>query len=191
MSPLCTATASLLFAAAIASWAGCAAAQVSMASDGAPRLPKGGHLAEERPPLSAQALDALRQINAYRAAGAVCGAGGRFEPAAPLNWSHTLERAAELHALDMGQRGNISHQGGDGASLADRVNRQGYGWSRIGENVAAGRATVPATLAQWMDSPGHCANIMNKTFSEVALASRREPGKTYEWFWAMVLGAPR
>ena len=34
----------------------------------------------------------------------------------------------------------------------------------MGENIAAGNGTAAATVQQWMDSDGHCANIMNKNY---------------------------
>ena len=56
--------------------------------------------------------------------------------------------------------------------------------------MAAGNPTASATLAQWMNSPGHCRNIMNPAFSEVAVAQQDNPASTYKNYWAMVLARP-
>jgi uncharacterized protein YkwD len=44
----------------------------------------------------------------------------------------------------------------------------------------------------WLDSPGHCANIMNDDFTEMGAAyavnTAREPARIY---WTQVLGTPR
>ena len=156
--------------------------------------PKGGFVLHERPlaptspPPSAEARDTLQRINAYRAAGATCGT-RRFDPAAPVAWSPRLEQAAQKHARDMAARRTMSHAGGDGSSMSDRVAREAYAFSTLGENVSAGYTTVPEALAGWMRSPGHCANMMSKSFREVGVAGASVPGDTYGWYRAMVLGS--
>ena len=157
--------------------------------------PKGGFGLHQRPPTptspppSAEARDTLQRINAYRAAGATCGT-RRFDPAAPVAWSPRLEQAAQKHARDMAARRTLSHAGGDGSSMSDRVVREAYAFSTLGENVSAGYTTVPEALAGWMRSPGHCANMMSKSFREVGVAGASVPGDTYGWYRAMVLGSP-
>ena len=49
----------------------------------------------------------LQRLNAARAAGADCGATGRFAPAAALRWNTQLTTAAELHAQDMAWAGDL------------------------------------------------------------------------------------
>ena len=175
-----------------------ACAQVELARPNAVGIalePKGGFVLHERPlaptspPPSAEARDTLQRINAYRAAGATCGT-RRFDPAAPVAWSLRLEQAAQKHARDMAARRTLSHAGGDGSSMSDRVAREAYAFSTLGENVSAGYTTVPEALAGWMRSPGHCANMMSKSFREVGVAGASVPGDTYGWYRAMVLGSP-
>jgi uncharacterized protein YkwD len=142
------------------------------------------------PPLSAELQDTLRRINAYRAAGANCGS-QRFEPAPPLAWNTRLEQAASAHAQDMAARRTMSHNGGDGSSVSDRVDRVGYAWSALGENVSAGYKGVAEGLEGWMKSPGHCSNMMGARFREVGVGAALAPGDTYGWYRAMVLGSAR
>jgi uncharacterized protein YkwD len=142
------------------------------------------------PPLSAEVQDTLRRINAYRAAGATCGS-ERHEPAPPLAWSARLEQSATAHARDMAGRRTMSHSGGDGSSVSDRVARVGYNWGALGENVSAGYGSAPEGLAGWMKSPGHCSNMMGAQFREVGVGAAHAPGDTYGWYRAMVLGTPR
>jgi uncharacterized protein YkwD len=146
----------------------------------------------ERPalpaPAATQAL--LDDINRHRAEGSTCGT-QRMAPAPPVRWSEVLHRAASVQVRDMAQqRGGIGHTGSDGSSVSQRVEAAGYLWRTVGENVAAGRATASATLAQWMASPGHCSNIMNPAFTEVAVAGLHLPGTTYDHYWVMVLARP-
>jgi len=152
--------------------------------------PKGGFTLEDRAPISAEVQDTLQRINAYRAAGATCGA-QRFEPAPPLAWQAQLEQAAAKHAQDMATRRSMSHTGADGSSVSERVSREAYAWARLGENVSAGYASVPAALAGWMKSPGHCSNIMTAGFAEVGVAGANAPGDNFGWYRTMVLGSPR
>lgn len=140
-------------------------------------------------PADTQAL--LDEINRRRAAGATCGSAHK-DPAPPMRWSALLERAAEAHVRDMAPRngGSISHSGSNGSTVGTRADAAGYRWSTVGENVAAGRATALATVAQWMASPGHCSNIMNPAFTEVAVAGLHLPGTIYNHYWVMVLARP-
>lgn len=140
-------------------------------------------------PPATQAL--LDEINRRRAEGATCGS-ERKQPAPPMRWSELLFRAADLHVRDMAPQrgGSIGHTGSNGSTVAMRVDGVGYRWTSVGENVAAGRATALATLAQWMASPGHCGNIMNPRFVDVAVAGLHLPGTTYNHYWVMVLGRP-
>jgi uncharacterized protein YkwD len=136
-------------------------------------------------------LALLDEINRWRAQGATCGS-ARLEPAPPMRWSALLHRAADQHVRDMASQrgGSIGHTGSNGSSVGQRAQAAGYRWSAVGENVAAGRNTASATLAQWMASPGHCGNIMNPAFVDVAVAGLHLPGTTYNHYWVMVLGRP-
>ena len=140
-------------------------------------------------PAATQAL--LDEINRRRATGATCG-GVHKAPAPPMRWSTLLEHAADAHVRDMAPRngGSISHTGSNGSTVGTRADAAGYRWSTVGENVAAGRATALATVAQWMASPGHCSNIMNPAFTEVAVAGLHLPGTIYNHYWVMVLARP-
>ena len=40
--------------------------------------------------------------------------------------------------------------------------------------IAAGQSSADAVIADWMSSDGHCANLMNADFRDMALA--RAPG---------------
>ena len=92
---------------ALALAAGAAKAQVSTTTEPGAAAAKGGYVAEERKPLAPATEALLRQINALRAAGAICG-GQAFAPAEALQWSEALERAAAVQARDMA-RVSTSH----------------------------------------------------------------------------------
>jgi len=132
--------------------------------------------------------DALLQaINAARAQTRLCGATA-MNAATPLRWNGRLFDAAARHAADMAQHDYLSHTGRDGRSVAQRAQAAGYGWTAIGENLAAGPDSVPEVVAGWLASPGHCANLMKADFAEVAVSCVHRPGNRYGHYWTMVLG---
>jgi uncharacterized protein YkwD len=134
--------------------------------------------------------DALRIVNAYRAAGAVCGSRGSFAPAAALAVNSRLTSAAFGHSSDMAARNYFSHTSQDGRSMVDRINASGYQWSTVGENIAAGYDSMQEVVTGWMGSDGHCANLMNPRFTEFGLACARNAGSTYRIYWTQNLGRP-
>ena len=85
----------------------------------------------------------------------------------------------------------FSHTSKDGRSMVDRINATGYTWSTVGENIAAGYPTVNAVVDGWMASDGHCANIMNPAFKDVAVACVPSSTSTYRSYWTMDAAKPR
>ncbi|HEY8376537.1 MAG TPA: CAP domain-containing protein, partial [Nannocystis sp.] len=76
----------------------------------------------------------------------------------------------------------------DGESPWDRMAKAGYGnYKTAGENIAAGSATAAGTMDQWMNSDGHCANIMNPNFQHIGVGYH--PGGQWGHLWTQVFGA--
>ncbi|MCA1247581.1 CAP domain-containing protein [Massilia sp. MS-15] len=133
----------------------------------------------------------LAGVNAARASARSCG-GERFAPAPPVSWNPRLGQAALAHSRDMAARRYFNHRAKDGSQAAERAARAGYAWQRVGENIAFGQSTPDEAVAGWLDSPGHCANIMNPGFTEMGaaygVAAERRSGFVY---WTQVFGRPR
>jgi uncharacterized protein YkwD len=93
-----------------------------------------------------------------------------------LKLNKRLSRAAGQHARDMARRNYFSHDSLGGRSFLDRIRLAGYlrgarRWS-VGENLAwgtHGRSAPGAIAAMWMNSPGHRANILSASFSEIGI----------------------
>ena len=66
----------------------------------------------------------------------------------------------------------------------------GYNYSVVGENIAVGNSTVDATMKQWLSSPGHCANIMNRNFTEIGIGYDYGASSTYKHYWVQNFGKP-
>lgn len=133
----------------------------------------------------------LEGVNAARASGHTCG-DQHFPPAPPLSWNPALAQAALGHSEDMAARRYFSHTAKDGSKAAERTRRAGYHWKLVGENIAFGQHTPQQAVASWLDSPGHCANIMNARFTEMGaaygIAAEKRSGIVY---WTQVFGQPR
>ena len=132
--------------------------------------------------------DVLVIVNEKRAQGADCGGEGVFGPAGPLTMHPALRCAARMHSKDMADRDFFSHTNPDGESPWDRIGKTGYGaYTNAGENIAAGSPTAAGTMDQWMNSDGHCANIMNPDFEHIGVGYH--PGGQYGHLWTQVFGA--
>lgn len=108
---------------------------------------------------AAKELAILDLVNQRRAAGATCG-GATFGPREPLEMLDSLQCAARVHSLDMLENDYFSHTGLDGSGPDYRFEAAGYDGRGWGENIASGRSDAEGTMEQWMNSPGHCRNIM-------------------------------
>jgi uncharacterized protein YkwD len=138
------------------------------------------------------AAAALAAVNQRRAAGATCGSRGSFAAAAPLRWSSQLAVASAAHSADMAAQNYFSHTSADGRSMTDRVNATGYSWASLGENIAAGYSGIDSVVEGWMRSEGHCANIMDPAFDEMALACAiGAAGSRYGQYWTQNLARKR
>jgi uncharacterized protein YkwD len=112
----------------------------------------------------------LKLINDTRAAGCTCGT-TVMPPVAPLTWNDILASAALSHSQDMNTTGQFSHNSSDRTSFSARITAAGYtNWSALGENIAYGQTTEQQVFDGWIQSEGHCKNIMNSSFKEMGAA---------------------
>lgn len=112
----------------------------------------------------------------------------------PLMSNGRLDLAAQAHADDMARNGTLSHTGGDGSQLRDRLTRAGYAFRLAAENVAAGTPNGSATVQLWLMSEGHRRNMLEPDVREVGIGHARPPlGRPtgYTDYWTLVLAAPR
>lgn len=135
------------------------------------------------PAWSAFEDEVLRLTNIQRQAGAVCG-GTSYPPAPALSTDPALRCAARLHAKDLQERDYFSHTTPDGVTFDQRITQAGYRWRTLGENIAANYLTPQAVMQGWMQSPGHCQNIMNATFTQLGV------GFYDDYSWTQDFGKP-
>ncbi|GGO34251.1 CAP domain-containing protein [Deinococcus humi] len=137
------------------------------------------------PPATPQRLDSLtRQVleltNAARARGQTCGR-ATYPPAPPLQPEARLGAAAQGHAADMAARNYFSHVSQDGRALKDRIDATGYSWRLIAENIAAGQTDAQEVVTGWLNSEGHCRNLMNAAYTELGLGLAQNAGGKRYW----------
>lgn len=93
-----------------------------------------------------------------------------------------LMQAAQLQADQMAARDVFEHQipGAAYPVLTARLAAVNYVWATAAENIAEGYSTAAAVVAGWMKSPGHRANIVSPSFTEMgAGAATSKSGKRY------------
>jgi len=134
--------------------------------------------------------DVLQQVNAARAQARDCG-GMRMAAAPPLAWNDALFEAAVDHSRDMANHDYFDHTGRDGNRVMQRATARGYEWRAIGENIAGGDGSVDRVMNGWLRSPGHCRNIMNAEYADIAVACVEREGTRWGTYWTMVLGRRR
>ena len=136
----------------------------------------------------------LELVNEVRARGTSCGERA-FGPAGHVRSSATLEQVAHGHALDMAQHVYFEHEDRAGHTPADRVRAAGYLEKLVGENIAYGPRSPEEVVRGWLDSPGHCENIMDPRFAEmgVAYALGHAPGRAsgLGLYWVQLLADPK
>lgn len=130
----------------------------------------------------------IRLTNRARAKPRRCG-DRWMRPAKRVRWDPQLGAAAHAHSADMATKDYFSHTSPSGATAFDRIRLAGYQYRAAGENIAAGRslATPRDVVKTWLRSPGHCRNLMKRTYRDIGVGLSTGPG---EWhvYWAQVFG---
>lgn len=132
----------------------------------------------------------IRQVNQARAEGRSCGQ-TYYAAAGQVAWNARLLQAATAHAADMAANDYFSHTSQDGRKFSQRITAAGYLWSATAENIAAGQRSVQEVMNTWLESPGHCGNIMNGNYSEIGVACVKYDASPYYTYWVMELARPR
>jgi uncharacterized protein YkwD len=136
------------------------------------------------------ATRALQLVNKVRAKGARCG-NELFGPAPPVTLSSTLAGVAFGHANDMATNNYFEHKDLKGKTPSDRVRATGYQEKLVGENIAYGPKSIDEVVQGWLDSPGHCENIMDPRFIEMGLGYATSHDSKRALYWVQVLATPR
>jgi uncharacterized protein YkwD len=110
--------------------------------------------------------EAFTLINRARSEARQCGT--EAMPAVdPVVYDDQLARAAQAHADDMNANNYFEHDSLDGRTFSDRIAETRYSGLPAGENIAMGFQNASEVVTGWLNSPGHCMNIMDSEFDEM------------------------
>ncbi|MBU4421801.1 hypothetical protein KKB41_02480, partial [Patescibacteria group bacterium] len=88
-----------------------------------------------------------------------------------LKQNNELNTSALLKAKDMFARQYFEHNSPTGEDVGYWVDKEGYEYIIIGENLALGNFKNDEALVNgWMASPGHKENILNSSYTEIGIA---------------------
>ena len=104
-------------------------------------------------------IDMLNQINAERKAAGVT----------PLKLYSPVSVLAQLKAKDLYETKVFDHYSKNLGYFNDQFDNAGIIYDAGGENIAMGASTVSGVMNQWMNSPGHKANILDEIYTHVGV----------------------
>ena len=96
-----------------------------------------------------------------------------------LKLSRELYRPAMIRAREIIK--SFSHTRPNGLPFSSVFH--GISYKTVGENLAAGQTSCEMVVQQWMDSPGHRANILNKKFKFLGVAYIYDGKGRYKHYW--------
>ena len=100
---------------------------------------------------------------------------------APLTLASDLCDDADIRAEEIVSL--FSHTRPDGSSCFTVIDGS---YRRVAENIAAGLATPEETVDQWMNSPGHRANILDPELRELGVGYCYADGSAYGHYWVQL-----
>jgi uncharacterized protein YkwD len=95
----------------------------------------------------------------------------------PLRAAPGLRLAAAAHSAEMARLGYFEHESANGTHFWRRIRRfypaRGYRQWQVGENLAASspRLSAHEAVSDWLQSPGHRANLLDRGWREVGVAA--------------------
>jgi uncharacterized protein YkwD len=82
-----------------------------------------------------------------------------------------LEKAAQMKADDMADKGYFAHNTPDGKTPWYWLDQAGYRYKYAGENLAVNFENSEDVQTAWMNSKGHFLNIINPKYTEIGIAT--------------------
>jgi uncharacterized protein YkwD len=151
-------------------------------------------------PYKQEILDAL---NRARSKPRDCHDGrGLISASQPLVWSDELYSSAHEHSYDLAHSNTFDHLGsgteyditgsGKRSLFFERIESNGYiNYYIVGENIAGGQNSLDSVMEALLNSPDHCANIMNPKYKEVGVAIVVNPDSEYGIYWTQNFGGKK
>ncbi len=87
----------------------------------------------------------------------------------PLTVHTNLTKMAKTKAIDMFKHKYFNHNSPNYGSPFDMMDAFNITYRYAGENIAMGQRTAKEVVEDWMNSPGHKANILNKHYNLIGV----------------------
>ncbi|MDP4183104.1 MAG: CAP domain-containing protein [Bacillota bacterium] len=100
-------------------------------------------------------------------------------PALTSNWQ--LARVARYKSQDMINKNYFSHNSPTYGSPFTMMENFGIKFSAAGENIAYGQRTPAEVMNAWMNSPGHRANILNPSYTNIGVGLAKTSSGVCYW----------
>ncbi len=112
----------------------------------------------------------------------------------PLLWDSELRDIARSHSSDMAESDYFAHRNKVGDLATERGVRAGYLCRKgtifgLGENLefATGQLTPEETIQGWMDSSGHRANMLNRSYDRIGIGFHEGGSSGQDYYTTMLL----
>jgi uncharacterized YkwD family protein/spore coat assembly protein SafA len=100
-------------------------------------------------------------------------------PALAKNWE--VSRVARYKSADMANKGYFSHTSPTYGSPFTMMQNFGIRFSAAGENIAYGQRSPQEVVNAWMNSPGHRANILSRSYSQIGVGLAKNKNGVMYW----------
>ena len=85
----------------------------------------------------------------------------------PVTYSAELSKPAQTRAYEIEK--SFSHTRPDGRYFTTALRDAGISYGYAGENIAWGQKSPEEVVTAWMNSPGHRANILHRSFTKLGV----------------------
>lgn len=99
----------------------------------------------------------------------------------PLTSNWQAARVARIKSQDMINNKYFSHTSPVYGSPFKMMEDYGLKFSAAAENIAMGQRTAQEVVNSWMNSPGHRANILNKSFTQLGVGAAKNASGSIYW----------
>lgn len=99
----------------------------------------------------------------------------------PLSMNWELSRIARYKSQDMINKNYFSHISPTYGSPFNMMENFGLKFSAAGENIAMGQKTPAEVVTAWMNSPGHRANILNTSYTQLGVGLAKSSSGVCYW----------
>ena len=99
-----------------------------------------------------------------------------------LTFNAALSNAARIKSQDMKDKNYFSHTSPTYGSPFDMMKSFGISYRSAGENIAYGYSTPASVVDAWMNSPGHKANILNPSYTQIGIGYIQQGNYWTQWF---------